>query len=155
MFYAIDKKGKQHAAQEVTKEHLLFCPVCKGRVILKNGKQKSAHFAHKIRKICVGFSEGETKEHLSLKQVVFDWLQRYSPNSVIHLEGYLPKTRQRPDVLYEKLAIEIQCSILPYRIFEERTNTYQKNGYVVWWIIGKKFLRNKKLTMIEKKLLCI
>lgn len=151
MLYAIDKKGKQFPAQKVTKEHLLFCPVCQGRVILKNGKQKSAHFAHKSCKVCTGFSEGETEEHLNLKQVVFDWLQRHSPNSAIHLEGYLPKIRQRPDVLYETLAIEIQCSTLPYRRLEERTNTYRKNGYGVWWIIGNNFLKNKKLTMIEKR----
>lgn len=150
MLYAIDKKGKQYPAQGVTKQQLLFCPVCQGRVILKIGKQKIAHFAHKSRKVCTGFSEGETEEHLNLKQVVFDWLQRYSPHSAIRLEAYLPKIHQRPDVLYEILAIEIQCSTLPYRRFEKRTNTYQKNGYVVWWIMGRNFLKNKKLTMIEK-----
>ncbi len=118
MLHAIDKNGNQYSADKSTKRQFLYCPECQEQVILKRGKQKNAHFAHKSRNMCIGSNGKETKEHLRLKRLFFDWLQRDLSNQEIYLEKYLPEICQRPDILYKNLVVEIQCSRLSFERFE-------------------------------------
>lgn len=48
-----------------------YCPDCGERLIRKAGKVKIPHFAHRCSGECHGLSEGETPEHLELKQLFF------------------------------------------------------------------------------------
>lgn len=77
-----------------------------------------------------------------------DWLgQSVEP---VFLEAYLPRLRQRPDILLANLAIEIQCSRLSHQRFIERTQNYLNNSYQVWWILGNSFLGQSQFSLIEK-----
>ncbi len=89
----------------MTKEHLAFLPGVSRAGGFKKWETKSAHFAHKSRKVCTGFSEGEAEEHLqtSRVQLASATFTKFSDSS----RGILTEICQRPDVLYETLAIEI------------------------------------------------
>lgn len=114
----------------------------------EKGKEKCAHFAHQKSDNCSVFSERESKEHLQLKECFMDWLgQSVEP---VFLEAYLPRLRQRPDILLANLAIEIQCSRLSHQRFIERTQNYLNNSYQVWWILGNSFLGQSQFSLIEK-----
>ena len=70
------------------------------------------------------------------------------------LEAYLPRLRQRPDILLANLAIEIQCSRLSHQRFIERTQNYLNNSYQVWWILGN-FSWTIAILIDRKKLLLL
>lgn len=135
-------------AKHAEKGKKYYCRGCRKRVILKKGKKKCAHFAHQKSDNCSVFSERESKEHLQLKECFMDWLgQSVEP---VFLEAYLPRLRQRPDILLANLAIEIQCSRLSHQRFIERTQNYLNNSYQVWWILGNSFLGQSQFSLIEK-----
>src|SRR5699024_273065 len=138
MLIAQKTSGEKILAQECLKsEKDLLCPLCKQPVILKKGTIKIPHFAHLRREDCQSFSEGETQEHLQNKLFLQKWTQKGV------LEAYLPELKQRPDLLLDFLAIEVQCSSLKIERFMERTNNYLKHGYHPWWLLGKKLGPNK------------
>lgn len=125
------------------------CRSCKQRLMLKNGPLKVAHFAHHQNSQCQCFSEGETAEHLSGKQLLANWCEKYQLK--YELEAYLPELRQRPDVLVnDKIALEFQCSSLPLERLVERTENYQRHGYQVIWLLGQHFFVNQKLSVIQR-----
>lgn len=131
---------------ERLKGELYFCPACNHPVLIKNGKVKLPHFSHYNHSTCSLYSEGETIEHLTLKEVFVNWCEQES--IFFELEKYLPALNQRPDILIGKIAIEIQCSPLSTQRLIERTQSYQKHGYIPIWICGKKLFSNH-LTLNE------
>lgn len=146
MFLARQKNGEPIEAEEyrrlqaqgtkVSSDGLeVCCPGCQGALIFKNGQQKVPHFAHRHNQGCHVFSEGETQEHLMGKR----FLQQILPADA-QMEAYLPKLQQRPDLLWQRLAVEFQCSSLSLARFFERTENYQAHGYQPWWLLGKHFL---------------
>lgn len=148
MLIANSNKGDKYDARTFRQEEShkidLFCPSCHKPVFYKQGKVKLSHFAHFSRKMCDSFSEGETPEHLAGKDFLFQWAQTGE------LEAYLPKLHQRPDILYNHIAIEVQCSFLPIEKFVERTRNYLKHGYCPWWLFGEKFVLRNRLTSSQK-----
>ena len=147
MLLAMNEYNKCCFAKHAEKGKKYYCRGCRKRVILKKGKKKCAHFAHQKSDNCSVFSERESKEHLQLKECFMDWLgQSVEP---VFLEAYLPRLRQRPDILLANLAIEIQCSRLSHQRFIERTQNYLNNSYQVWWILGN-FLGQSQFSLIEK-----
>ena len=84
---------------------------------IRKGLLKRHHFAHYAAANCEVFSEGETEEHLSAKELLYEWLT----DETIEIEAYLPDLQQRPDLLVGKTAIEVQCSALSWRRFVQRT----------------------------------
>ncbi len=122
----------------------LYCPGCGGKVIFKKGVKVIAHFAHVSLRDCASFSEGESAEHLAAKVLLKGWMQ----NAIV--EAYLPQLQQRPDLLWGKLAIEVQCSPLSFTRYTERTTQYFVHGYLPWWILGGKLRPHKKWTTFQK-----
>ena len=100
---------------------------------LRKGLLKRHHFAHYAAANCEVFSEGETEEHLSAKELLYEWLT----DETIEIEAYLPDLQQRPDLLVGKTAIEVQCSALSWRRFVQRTEKYLAYNYSPWWLPGK------------------
>ncbi len=132
MLIAETKNGERILAQDCHKEQSdLRCPQCQKAVILKKGALKIPHFAHRHLADCQSFSEGETAEHLQNKL----FLQNWTKTGI--LEAYLPELKQRPDILWQNIAIEVQCSSMKMARFLERTENYQAHGYHPWWLLGK------------------
>ncbi|MCH3922471.1 competence protein CoiA [Limosilactobacillus sp.] len=119
------------------------CPGCRETVILRRGRCKIAHFAHRPGSHC-HLSEGETPEHLLGKTQLLEWAQRrgYQPR----LEVYLPAIAQRPDLLLtvgtRSVALEFQCSPLSLRRLRERNAGYRQLGIPVRWLLGAPYRRN-------------
>lgn len=136
---------------EQLKGRKYFCPVCCQPVRIKNGKIKLPHFSHYNQSSCSIYSEGETREHLALKEVFVKWCEK---NRIgYELEKYLPALNQRPDLLIGNIALEIQCSPLSTQRLVERTKSYQQHGYIPIWICGKKLFSNRyKLNEVVKNL---
>ena len=115
-----------------------FCLQCSEKVILKNGMIKIPHFAHISNISCTQtFSEGESEDHLKGKLHLFEFLQKYS--LPVHLEAYLPFLQQRPDLYVQSesdpLAIEFQCSQIPAKMIERRTEGYITKQITPLWIL--------------------
>lgn len=148
MLIAVDKKQQTVKAYEaIDQKQEFFCPNCKEIVFLKKGGKKIPHFAHYSSTRCQSFSEGETEEHLLAKKLVADW--NYKKECC--LEAYLPKLRQRPDILFEnQLAIEIQCSPIKFQSFLQRTTNYLLHQYQPWWILGSRFFPRRRLSLFQK-----
>lgn len=127
-----------------------YCIACGEKVRLKNGSIKIAHFAHVSKKTCTSFSEGETAEHLCLKQALADWCE--ITGIAYQVEAYLPELNQRPDLLIGKFAIEVQCSPISIAKLAERTNNYLTGGYEPIWICGEKLVPKRKMKEITKQL---
>lgn len=125
-------------------EQSLICPCCKEPVAIKRGKIRQAHFAHYPNSHCDSFSEGETQEHLLSKE----FLQKWSRTGV--LEAYLPDLQQRPDLLIDFLAVEVQCSTLTLERMEERTLNYQRHRYFPWWIVGDNLVPKNRWSQLQK-----
>jgi competence protein CoiA len=136
----------------VYKASSFLCPVCKQSVTIKAGTIKIPHFAHRKAQSCQYESEAETKEHLELKRLLAEWCQK--EQLPVQVEPYLSKLKQRPDLLIGRLALEIQCSPLSLRRFQERTMTYKRYGYQVIWICGKQLCSFQQLTELTRQMSC-
>ncbi|MGM0219979.1 competence protein CoiA [Enterococcus sp. AZ126] len=159
MFNAYSKEKKVVTLLNLTrteieqmKDNKYFCPVCDHPVRIKNGKVKLPHFSHYNNSTCSIYSEGETLEHLALKAVFAKWCEKEAIE--YELEKYLPALNQRPDLLIGNIALEIQCSPLSAQRLVERTQNYQKHGYIVIWICGKKLFSNHQTLNELAKNLC-
>ncbi|WP_034550770.1 competence protein CoiA [Carnobacterium funditum] len=157
MLIALNGKNQTIHANKVNEEirgrNLYYCPDCKECVFLKKGVLKVAHFSHFNQTNCRLFSEGETKEHLQGKQILYDWFIKQGLRC--ELEAYLPNLNQRPDILVwvnqtRIIAIEFQCSSMPLKRMEKRTAGYKKNGYDVFWILGSQFKLTDKITAFQR-----
>ena len=66
------------------------------------------------------YSESETEEHLSGKRDLFEWIRKQPDVTNAILEGWIPETKQRPDIMFKykgiQYIIEYQCSYR-YRIY--------------------------------------
>lgn len=146
MFVAETLTGERILANEVVEktEKAFVCPGCKGTVIFKKGIIKQPHFAHRQTTVCDSFSEGETKEHLDNKL----WLQQWLSGS--QLEAYLPELKQRPDILWGTVAVEVQCSALSIERLTERITNYRQHNYFSWWLLGIKLSPNKHWRELQK-----
>ncbi|UJF15158.1 hypothetical protein LZ578_09170 [Jeotgalibaca sp. MA1X17-3] len=158
MLYAELQNGKRINAIEYSVElenskgiqvdSTFFCPGCKERIFLKNGKQKLAHFSHYRESDCHSFSEGETHAHLTGKIKLWEWCK--SQGLSVEMEAWLPTLQQRPDLLVtltesKKIAIEYQCSPISLKKLKERTEGYRSIGYEVLWICGVDYIPSTRL----------
>ncbi|WP_084781824.1 competence protein CoiA [Bacillus niameyensis] len=116
-----------------------YCPACKEPLILKAGEIRIPHFAHKKNSECTTIvSEPESLPHLMGKQHLFTYLKNRGLE--VYLEYYLADIKQRPDLLFkqngEYFVVEYQCSPIPRKLLQSRTEGYLRMGIVPFWIIG-------------------
>lgn len=143
---AITKQGQVIVSVDYSREFLnhlkqrsaFMCIQCKEEVILRSGSINIPHFAHKRKSECIhSFSDGESKDHLNGKLQLYEFFKRH--NCQPQLESFIPKIKQRPDILVNnnqsQVAIEYQCSkILPNTILS-RNNGYKQQQIDPLWIL--------------------
>lgn len=91
--YGLDHSGRLISPFEAIKDgRQYFCPGCKSSLILKQGEQKTWHFAHKAEANC----SGETILHKTakqlIKQVIDGW--RTGANSIPQIARICPTCKQ-------------------------------------------------------------
>lgn len=122
------------ASQVDDRKALYICPVCKEAVVLKKGKIKIHHFAHKRDSECDW--ENETQAHMKAKLDFFNYFKNLGCESDI--EVVFPNSRA--DVYAEsnnqKMIIEIQHSNLSKSDIADRTANYYREipDVAVNWI---------------------
>ncbi len=77
MFVALDEENRRviltsHEQAQQLRNRSFHCPICKQRVLIKNGVVMPAHFAHRQRSDNEG--EPESVEHLTGKSWLVTWL---------------------------------------------------------------------------------
>ncbi len=122
-----------------------FCVACGKEVLMKLGKQKSWHFAHKKVDSCLAFYEAESMYHRHGKELVYRWLKRQKFH--VDIEHYLSEIQQRPDIFVERdgrnIAIEYQCANISVEQLYKRTYSYWQASIQVIWIIGGNQLKKQ------------
>ena len=125
------------------KTEIYNCDFC-GQIVIHHkseSKIKIGHFKHKNREsICP--SSRETLEHIKIKQDIHDYIKGNFGNSLNHIEPekWLFNKTMRPDIYIEtkhgnKIAIEVQASILSITEIINRTKRYYDKGIYVLWVI--------------------
>ncbi|SDH71835.1 Competence protein CoiA-like family, contains a predicted nuclease domain [Alteribacillus persepolensis] len=120
-----------------------FCPACSKEVILKQGKQVKAHFAHRKKQACSYQAEPETNEHLSGKALLYEWLLMHHVKA--RMEVYLSAIQRVADVLFtwrnKTYALEFQCSSISPSALLSRSYDYLSIGIFPIWIFSFSRLR--------------
>ena len=117
-----------------------YCPVCRTAVTLKKGDKKIHHFAHKPPFTC-SYGQGETLAHQEAKISIYDALRVNANVKNIELEkitGFGSIADVYAEIDGQKVAIEIQRSILSTAEISQRTARYQQNNVAVLWIVLQK-----------------
>lgn len=100
------------------------------------------------------YSEPETEEHLNGKQDLYEWIKKQPGVTDAILEGWLPETKQRPDIMFklngEQYVIEYQCTPIATE-YVERHDLYKAAGIKDIWIAGteKYFSPNSRRKFLE------
>lgn len=134
---------------------ILLCPVCGKPYEYCHGKVKTPYFRHMEKNECEDlYSESETEEHLNGKRDLFEWIKNQDGVANAILEGWIPETKQRPDIVFEyngkKYVIEYQCSPIATE-YIERHDLYKAVGITDVWIAGyeKYFKPNSRHKYLE------
>ncbi|NRG31877.1 competence protein CoiA [Niallia circulans] len=130
----------------------LYCPECKGRVLLKRGEKKITHFAHERKACCSSNGEAESTYHLQGKLQLYQKLAELNLHPQV--EPYYPEIKQRADISFvfhkKQYVIEYQCAKISPQLIKKRTEGYRKVNIHPIWIIG--FCHLKKWNPIKLKL---
>jgi len=124
------------------------CPECARAALLRKGRIKSHHFAHKPPVLCE-YGRGETEAHRKCKTAIFEALRAYPGVSNADIEHRLGAVR--PDVYAvfngQPIAIEVQRSQLTIPVIEARTEAYHRlNVPVLWLSLWRPELATQKCT---------
>jgi competence protein CoiA len=133
-------KFNSYLAWEIEKSNTKFyCPNCNSEVILRKGKIRTHHFAHKPPINCI-YGSGESEIHYRIKKELYEYLSKQSNCKKCEIERNLETVR--PDIsLYindTPIAIEIQKSSLDISIIQKRMQEYYKKKISVLWILPDK-----------------
>ena len=117
---------------------ILMCDCCDTQMIYKHGDFKIPHFAHKSANCELQYSEPESEEHINGKLIIYNWLKTQNVSN-LELESWIPETKQRPDIYFEKdgerFVIEFQCTPIATE-FNERRKLYKLANIKDIWILG-------------------
>ncbi|WP_010093591.1 competence protein CoiA [Ornithinibacillus scapharcae] len=146
MLQAKIKNGNSVALYQYSREEIawlraneeFYCPICKGKLMIRAGVKTIAHFAHKRAVDCISHEGGEGEYHEKGKLQIFRWLA--SQGIKAEMEVYFPVIKQRTDILVtignKRIAMEYQCVRIPVQDILKRTNGYLQEGIQPIWIIG-------------------
>lgn len=139
-----------------SKKKIIMCPACNKPYEYCHGKIKYPYFRHIDKAKCDDkYSEPETEEHLNGKHDLYEWIRKQNGVKNVILEGWIPETKQRPDIMFEfngkQYVIEYQCSPISSE-YVERHELYKASGIKDIWICGiNKYLGlGKRLNTLEK-----
>ena len=147
MFVALDEENRRvvltsHEQAQQLRNRSFHCPICKQRLLIKNGVVMPAHFAHRQRSDNEG--EPESVEHLTGKSWLVTWLRLHQQAAT--LEYYDANIRQRADILVHRTppkVLEFQASPLSIPDLKKRTTMYHARGWEVTWILGRRYQHNR------------
>jgi len=112
-----------------------LCPECNEEVVLRSGRVRVNHFAHRIPQNCHN-GTGESDVHRRCKMEIYEALLRTPGVTNVELER--PLDTNRPDISAYingiPVAIEVQISALSMESIIRRTAEYSRKGIYVLWL---------------------
>lgn len=138
MLICIDANGNRIQARYSHGPADYLCPECNERLMLKAGRVKVPHFAHFSESGC-RYGEGESVLHRQMKTEVGDLFERFNPQFEVRFG-----VDRRADIVIARTVIECQVSPITIEEWNNRTWSYNDQGYSVLWIwdIGRFSLSN-------------
>lgn len=138
MLVANDSSNARVIASAAVRDEAYTCPECAGRMVLRQGTVKIAHFAHFRRSPDCGMWARESEEHLRLKAAIVERLQGQGLRA--EPEWWVPDVRLRADVMAwaadgRLVAFEVQCSRRDPRELEEKIEAYRSLGIVFHYVL--------------------
>ena len=126
MFVGIDQKGQRVFVENAKKEEMYFCPICNGKLHIREGEVNTKHFAHVSLETCDDFSSDMSEWHRK-------WQEQFPMKNrevIISHKGEV----HRADVLAYGYVVEFQHSSISAEEFNRRNSFYISAGYKVIWI---------------------
>lgn len=135
-----DESYTKEQLKNWSKNNMLLCPACGHSYEYCHGKIKSPYFRHKEKEVCEDkYSESETQEHITGKRDLYEWLSSLNGVTNVKLEGWIPETKQRPDIMFtyndKQFVIEYQCTPISSEYYE-RHELYKTIGVNDIWVCG-------------------
>lgn len=133
-----DGKYDRDTLKKWSKKGILKCPVCGEQYTYNHGTIKIPYFKH-LNSECSLYGEPETDEHKEGKNDLYNWILKQDNVTDVILEGWIPETKQRPDIMFkyngEQFVIEYQCSPIVDE-YIERHDLYEAANIKDIWILG-------------------
>lgn len=126
-------------AFDVEKGPEFRCPNCEQVVVLKKGRIKIAHFAHKPPTACT-WASGETQAHMAAKRFLREGFSTRGLTAQLEVPVLSSGGDRRADVLVtasdgvRRVAIEVQHQPIDYDKIYRRTAAYIAAGVPVIWV---------------------
>lgn len=135
-----DGKLSKEQLKKWSNKNILICPACGKVYEYCHGEVISPYFRHKDKEECEDkYSEPETDEHINGKIKLYEWIKKQNGVANVVLEGWIPETKQRPDIMFiyngNQYVIEYQCTPISTE-YHERHTLYQTAGINDIWICG-------------------
>lgn len=137
MQVALDKRNIRKIAWKTERQNGPFrCPGCKQEVILRKGKIKEHHFAHKSKSDCL-YGFGETDLHYKVKRELYENLLRHNTCKNVEMEKNLNGIVSDISCYIDKypVAFEIQKSAISIDYLLNKFRDYNKIGIYVTYIL--------------------
>jgi ribosomal protein L37AE/L43A len=117
MLVSYSTEAQRVYAANAVKGQPYYCPECGGELVVKQGRVKIWHFAH-LRRSPECSSEGETVEHLQLKEYLYRTLHNQAWVTRCELEYSIPGINRRADLYLEVTGtpIAIECQVSPLTV---------------------------------------
>lgn len=133
------------------------CEYCGKNVIhhRSDARIRLGHFKHKQGESDCPNQSKESEYHIKTKLDIYNYIKNGwgKKLKLIELEKWICKNKIRPDIYIEtkknKIAIEVQASILTVSDIRNRTEKYSKNDINVLWILPFEYSRIWEHRIIE------
>lgn len=137
---SFDGKYDKEQLKKWASKGILLCSVCGKPYEYCHGKVRIPYFRHKDKAQCEDmYYEPETDEHLRGKRDLYEWIKIQPGVTDVILEGWIPETKQRPDIMFKyndkQCVLEYQCSPISTEYYE-RHELYKAAGIEDVWICG-------------------
>lgn len=147
--YALTCEGTRVFAEEALPQVDYCCPECLGRLRVRQGEIKIAHFFHlEEKRECRWRTRFQT--HSTIQEVLVQQLGEESCTR----ECFFPEISRIADIAYHPLNIvfEIQVSPISEKELMQRTLDYWRKGWHVIWILHIEQFGSKRASAAEEQL---
>ena len=143
MLTAIDSSGIKTFGCAANRDDTYTCPLCVDTVVLKRGRVKVAHFAHKANTTCPG--SNESPRHMLLKQLLYDFFCDMPGVARVEIEKIVGS--RIADILLTgqrggSIAVEVQLSNVGLDDLGWKLDDYNRRGIAPLYIVSHKSVEN-------------
>ncbi|MFD1672465.1 competence protein CoiA [Agrilactobacillus yilanensis] len=160
MNYAYDQNRQliylttpQQAQQLMTQTEDTFnCPDCGQALVIRFSTTGRPFFSHQQKQPLANL---ESQLHQFGKQVLMQGLTQLEIAAKLEVTSQNKARRADVAVLYkgQKIALEWQCAQISTASIYRRTQSYQRQGIMVYWLLGPRYHFNGRLTQAQRQFL--